>query len=125
MKIKGIVWLGTQTDQFSPMVDFFGKISGSAPKILKDDFAMFQLPNGDRLEVFAPDPTAQDFMMQPIAGFLVEDIQDARTEMEAYGIEFIGPIHKGPRGYAWSHFRAPDGHIYELTCNPSHPINLT
>jgi hypothetical protein len=23
-----------------------------------------------------------------------------------------------PDGYAWQHFRAPDGHVYELTAEP-------
>lgn len=123
MNIKGISWLGTQTEKFSEMVHFFEKISGQTPRLLMPDYAMFVLSNGDRLEVFAPEPGTPEFSEQPIAGFLVDDIEAVRTELEADGIEFIGPIHTGPRGYAWSHFRAPDGHIYELNRNPNHPAN--
>jgi catechol 2,3-dioxygenase-like lactoylglutathione lyase family enzyme len=123
LNIKGISWLGTQTEKFSEMVSFFEKIAGHSPRLLKPDFAMFVLPNGDRLEVYAPESDRPEFSEQPIAGFLVEDIEAARAEMEADGIEFIGPIHTGPRGYAWTHFRAPDGHIYELNRNPNHPAN--
>ncbi len=123
MNIKGISWLGTQTEKFSEMVQFFEKISGHPPRLLMPEYAMFVLPNGDRLEVFAPEPRTPEFSEQPIAGFLVENIEAVREELEADGIEFIGPIHTGPRGYAWSHFRAPDGHIYELNRNPNHPAN--
>ena len=59
-------------------------------------------------------------MTHPITGFLVDNIVAARAEMEEQGIEFIGPIHEGLDGYAWSHFRAPDGFIYELTYSPMH-----
>jgi hypothetical protein len=39
--------------------------------------------------------------------------------IEAEGIEFIGPVHDWePTGEAWSHFRAPDGNIYEITHAP-------
>ena len=39
--------------------------------------------------------------------------------LEAEGIEFIGTIHEWePTGEAWSHFRAPDGNVYEITQPP-------
>ena len=34
--------------------------------------------------------------------------------MEAAGVEFIGPVHTGEAGTAWSHFRGPDGKVYEI-----------
>jgi hypothetical protein len=52
----------------------------------------------------------------------VDDIVGARAELEAYGIEFIGPVHTEDDGYAWSHFRALDGFVYELTYIPAQPI---
>ena len=55
------------------------------------------------------------FMTHPVAGFLVDDIVAARAEMEAKGIEFIGPIEGDTDDYKWTHFRAPDGFVYELT----------
>jgi hypothetical protein len=38
--------------------------------------------------------------------------------MEAAGIEFYGPPESAPDGYGWSHFRAPDGNVYEITTTP-------
>jgi hypothetical protein len=54
-------------------------------------------------------------MQAPVAGLRVDDIAEARAELEARGVLFIGPIHQGEDGGAWSHSFAPDGHIYELT----------
>jgi len=35
------------------------------------------------------------------------------------GVELLGELRAMPDGYAWQHFRAPDGHVYELTADPS------
>jgi hypothetical protein len=35
------------------------------------------------------------------------------------GVELLGDMRVLPDGYAWQHFRAPDGHVYELTAEPS------
>jgi hypothetical protein len=121
MKIKGIVWLGTRTDRFDQMTDFCREVMGLSQTLLEPGFAIFDLPNGDRLEVFGPQQSYNTFMTHPVAGFLVDDIEAARAEMEAKGIEFIGPIESDGEDYKWSHFRAPDGFVYELTYSTTHP----
>ena len=67
------------------------------------------------------DPPFED---APVAGFLVDDVAAARAELEQLeGVEFIGPIHDdGGFGNQWSHFRAPDGQVYEVTNRPDHPL---
>jgi hypothetical protein len=62
-------------------------------------------------------------MTHPVAGFLVDDIVAARAEMESRGIEFIGPIHADTDDYKWTHFRAPDGFVYELAYSKAHPAS--
>ena len=121
MKIKGIVWLGTRTAQFEQMTDFCRDVMGLSQTFLEPGFAIFDLPNGDRLEIFGPQQSYNTFMTHPVVGFLVDDIEAARAEMEARGIEFIGPIESDGEDYKWSHFRAPDGFVYELTYSTTHP----
>ena len=121
MKIKGIVWLGTRTAQFEQMTDFCRNVMGLSQTFLEPGFAIFDLPNGDRLEVFGPQQSYNTFMTHPVAGFLVDDIEAARAEMEAKGIEFIGSIESDGDDYKWTHFRAPDGSVYELTYSTTHP----
>lgn len=123
MKVQGLVWLGTRTPHFDRMLDFYQNVLGVPPIHLEPGFAVLDLPNGDRLEIFGADSPYNRFMSHPVAGFLVDDIVTARAEMESHGIEFIGPIQQGDKGYAWSHFRAPDGFIYELAYNPAHPCS--
>ena len=121
MKVKGIVWLGTRTKSFEPMRSFCLEALGMSLVYKEDQFAVLDLPNGDRFEIFGDDYPDNKFIEHPVAGFLVDDISTARAELEARGIAFIGPIHTLESGYAWSDFRAPDGFIYELTYNPEHP----
>lgn len=121
MKIKGIVWLGTRTDRFDQMTGFCRDVLGLSQRLSQPGFAVFELPNGDLFEVFGPDSTFNEFMTHPVAGLLVDDIVSAQAEMEARGIEFLGPIQGDTDDYRWAHFRAPDGFVYELTYSAAHP----
>ena len=80
MKIKGIVWLGTRTAQFEQMTNFCRDVMGLSQTFLEPGFAIFDLPNGDRLEVFGPQQPYNTFMTHPVAGFLVDDIEAARRD---------------------------------------------
>lgn len=121
MRIRGLVWLGTRTDAFREMAAFVTETLGIPPTLQLPDFLVADLPNGDRLEVFGPSDSGHSFMTCPVVGFLVDDVHEARRELEEKGVEFLGPVHETEEGYAWSHFRAPDGRVYELTRHPGHP----
>jgi catechol 2,3-dioxygenase-like lactoylglutathione lyase family enzyme len=113
MKVLGISWLGTRTDQFDAMRDFLRDALGLIPRHESAGFIALDCPNGDRVEVFAlDDPTHQHFDA-PVAGFEVADIDSARRELEAHGIKFFGPTQREGDS-AWAHFTAPDGHVYEI-----------
>lgn len=116
MRVKGLAWMGTQTPKFEDTVAFFRQTLGLRPVGDEPDFAVFRLTNGDTVEVFGPgDRDHAHFTTGPVVGFLVDDVEEARTELEAAGISFIGPVHKAGDGGSWSHFIGPDGNVYELT----------
>jgi len=84
-------------------------------------FTVLLLPNGDKVEVFGPGDRDHEFFdAGPVAGFLVDDVRGARAELEAAGISFIGRVHEADDGGTWSHFRGPDGNVYEVT-TPAEP----
>jgi len=114
MNIRGIRWLGTRTDKFDEMVKFYKEILGLPQAHSEEGFAAFDLPNGDRTEVFALDyPDHQHFTTGPVGGFEVEDIETARKVMVGKGIEFLSPVEGNSS--KWFHFKGPDGNVYELT----------
>jgi catechol 2,3-dioxygenase-like lactoylglutathione lyase family enzyme len=106
--VKGLVWVGSRTEQYKQMVRFYRDALGLTLEHEEGEFALFRLPDGSKAEVFGPSDTEHThFTRGPVAGFRVEDVESARGVLEAEGIEFIGPVHEWePTGEAWSHFRA-------------------
>jgi hypothetical protein len=80
--------------------------------------------DGAKLELFGSSEVADGpwlFESNPVvAGFLVDDIEAARAELaRTPDVELLGELRVMPDGYAWQHFRAPDGQVYELTADPA------
>lgn len=115
--VKSLAWLGTRTDKFDELVTFYRDVLGLESVADGQGYALFRLPGGDMVEVFAHDEESRRFFTTgPVVGFEVEDVAAAaRAELERAGIDFIGEIHAASDGGRWSHFRAPDGNIYEIT----------
>ena len=122
MKIKGLAWLGTRTSKFHEMLNLYQNVMGMRLTHQESGFVVLEMPNGDKVELFGDESSYNTFFTNPVAGFLVEDIDSARAELEDHGIVFMGPTQKAEDGNAWAHFRAPDGFIYELTYIPDHPL---
>jgi catechol 2,3-dioxygenase-like lactoylglutathione lyase family enzyme len=125
MEVKGIRWIGVGTDRLAAMRSFAIDVLGlRAVGTDTDDFVELAMADGAKLELFGS-PAVQDgpwqFASNPVvAGFLVDDIEGARAELaRTPGVELLGELRVTPSGYGWQHFRAPDGHVYELTADPS------
>jgi catechol 2,3-dioxygenase-like lactoylglutathione lyase family enzyme len=125
VKVKGIRWVGVGTDRVSEMRAFASDVLGL--RVVgedREDFVELAMEDGAKLELFASTAAAEEpwmFAVNPVvAGFLVDDIETARDELaRTPGVELLGELRVMPDGYAWQHFRAPDGHVYELTADPS------
>ena len=125
MQVRGIRWLGVGTDRAAELrgfaIDVLGlRVAGQD----SEEFVELAMADGTKLEIFALGAVADGpwlFEQNPIvAGFLVDDIQAAAEELaRTPGVELLGELRLLPDGYAWQHFRAPDGHVYELTADPS------
>jgi hypothetical protein len=89
-----------------------------------EDFVELAMGDGAKLELLGTSEVADGpwlFESNPVvAGFLVDDIEAARDELaRTPDVELLGELRVMPDGYAWQHFRAPDGHVYELTADPA------
>ena len=119
MQVKRLAWLGTRTETFDETTAFFRDVLGIPVFHEEPGFAMLQLPGADRdfVEVFAPDnPNGAVYTTGPVVGLLVDDIEQARAELDAAGVELIGPIEwlQSMDGYGWFHVRGPDGNVYAI-----------
>jgi len=79
-----------------------------------DGMTVYELADGDHFEVFdAGGPHSEPYFDAPVVGFLVDDVDAGAAELAAAGVELLGPVVDLGES-AWVHFRAPDGHVYEL-----------
>ncbi len=111
MQVRGIGFVGTHTPERPAMSAFARNVLGLAPVPVDGSTAdMFSLPNGD---VFAVASLHEgDSVAERTVGFLIDDLATAVDELHTAGIETDG-IMENDR-YRYTHFRAPDGRLYEL-----------
>ena len=119
MLVKGIIWVGSATDNRSLTAAFFSEHLGM--KMITDvpGFTRLRAENGDLLEIFGPDSSEHGYLETgPVAGLWVDDIEGAHTELEAAGVDGLTAMQQGGDGHRWFYFRAPDGNFYELCEHP-------
>jgi len=116
MKIRGYSWAGAPTSHFDRTIRFFREVLGLEMLMRSDErmIGIFKLPSGQLFEVFGPGNRYQKLMNSPTIAFDVDDIVEARAELEARGVRFVPEIERGSHGDAWTFFEGPDGYLYQL-----------
>jgi len=110
MKILGLTFVGTATERREEMTAFAHDVLGLEPVQLRGIEAdVFELPNETLFAVASPGGMGET---RRSVGFLVDDVVAAAAELERAGIE-VGELAENER-QRYVHFRAPDGHLYEL-----------
>jgi predicted enzyme related to lactoylglutathione lyase len=116
IEVIGIGWAGTRTPYFENTLTFFQQVLQLPLTIQSDQFAEFQLPNGDRLGITRANPSIGSGAKGPEFEFSVTDIKAAQATLAANGVEFLGDLHQDAKsGIAWVQFWGPDGNVYGLT----------
>ena len=114
VNVEGLGWLGIRTERFEETARFFREVIGLEETRSEGEVAGFVFPDSTEMEVWRPEDEFHSFFgAGPVVGFRVDDVEASRAEMEAAGVEFLGPIQRS-EGAAWSHFRGPDGNVYEV-----------
>jgi hypothetical protein len=80
---------------------------------------MLQLPGADHdyVEVFGiGEPDSAFYTTGPVVGLLVDDLVEARADLEKAGVEILDGMHwpESMEGYGWFHIRGPDGNVYGM-----------
>jgi glyoxylase I family protein len=70
----------------------------------------FALPDGSTFAVGPFDGASGDGR---VVGFLVDDLDQAAAELRAADVPTDDEVSVNAK-YRYAHFRAPDGHVYEL-----------
>ena len=119
MEIKGIIWIGSATENLDKTAGFFSDILGMETTIKVRGFTRLAAANGDLLEIFGPDSIEHEHLdTGPVAGFWVDNVEVARRELLDAEVEGVTELERGRDGHRWFYFRAPDGNFYELCEHP-------
>jgi catechol 2,3-dioxygenase-like lactoylglutathione lyase family enzyme len=114
MRVRGLSFVGTSTDARERMVVLVHEVLG-LPSVPVDgsghDF--FALPDGSTFAIGPSDGTGAAGGDSRTIGFLVDDVDEAAAELRAAGVPTDDEMSVNSR-YRYTHFRAPDGHVYEL-----------
>jgi catechol 2,3-dioxygenase-like lactoylglutathione lyase family enzyme len=111
VKIEGITFVGTRTAARPEMAAFVRDVLGLLPSAVSGlEADLFDLPDGSS---FAVAPAAEGPRGERTIGFVVADIDAAAAELREAGVETDEDVATNDR-YRYVHFRAPDGHLYEL-----------
>ena len=114
MEVKGFGWLGIRTAHFEQTVTLFRDVMNLEVVREEHDVVELRFPDNTEMEVWRPSDEFHSFFgTGPVVGFRVDDAEEARASMEAAGVEFLTPVQRS-EGATWSHFRGPDGNVYEI-----------
>jgi len=113
MRVLGYTWAGVRTDDLKSTTHFFAEVLGFSVIHKDDGLVQFEMPSGQLFEVFGSTSRYYQLHACPVLAFQVEDVRAARKELESRGVEFITDVD-GNQSEAWTYFRGPDGHLYEL-----------
>ena len=111
MEILGLTFVGTRTGKRAEMDQFVAGVLGLSPRHVEGmDAEVFSLPDGSSFAVTSPDGPDDT---ERTVGFLVADVISAARELEGAGITTDAEVSRSST-QRYIHFRAPDGHLYEL-----------
>ena len=113
MRVLAVAWVGTRTTEYAATLAFFRDVLGLRVGASETDFAVLEVPDGATVEIFGPSSEYNRHLTHPVAGFMVESLDDAVSELQTAGVEIVLPVQRGGTR-SWMHFRAPDGFVYEL-----------
>src|SRR5206468_2780361 len=108
MEITGVNWLGIYTDKVAETRDFFHTVLGLRLAANHESFVRLVATNGSKVEIFGPgDESYDQFQADRLSGgFSVTNLEAAREELIAAGIEVIGSIESYGK-HRWQKFRGP------------------
>ncbi len=118
MRVKSFSWVGIATDDFQRSMSFFRDLLGLEVWVQGDEQAILKTGAGQQLEIFGRDEREKQLTASPVIAFEVDDLEAAREELRAAGIELIGDIGRW-NGFTWQYFRSPEGYIFEIKSSPA------
>ena len=117
MRVLGYTWAGVRSSDLKSATHFFADTLGLTLIHEGRALSQFELPSGQLFELFSSENRYYRLHSCPVLAFQVENVREARKELESRGVEFVTEID-GDDSEAWTYFRGPDGYLYEIWQTP-------
>lgn len=87
MEVKGIIWVGSATEDRDATTSFFADVLKMPVIADVQGFTRLAASNGDRLEFFGPDSVEHHHLdTGPVTGLWIDDAAAARAELVDAGV---------------------------------------
>jgi catechol 2,3-dioxygenase-like lactoylglutathione lyase family enzyme len=106
------IWLGIVCDDLEAQRHFYREVLGLRERDVRAGSSWFEL-DGKLLELFAKSERPQYARRGVAFGFVVEDIESARSTLLQRGVIAVSEI-EGGSGDRWAYFKDADGNLFEL-----------
>lgn len=115
LKLEWPCWIGIVAKDLDEQRRFYREVLGFIELSAGPDWVHFDLGRGNLLELVERSGDPQYDRIRYQVGYAVSDIQSARDELIARGVEPISAIEgdAGARG-RWCYFRDPEGNVFEI-----------
>ena len=117
MRVLGYTWAGVRSSDLKSATHFFADTLGLTLIHEGRALSQFELPSGQLFELFSSENRYYRLHSCPVLAFQVENVREARKELESRGVELVTEID-GDDSEAWTYFRGPDGYLYEIWQTP-------
>lgn len=114
LHVNRIAWMGISASNFESLVAFYRGVLELRVVESTTDLVECSLPDGTSVEAFRRGGPLDHphFRTGPVPGFGVDDVGEAMRVLAGRGVAIL-ESRVGSAG-GWAHFRAPDGHVYEV-----------
>lgn len=114
-KIGWPAWIGVVAEDMAAQAAFYRDVLGFRQVGAGDDYVEFDF-DGRTFEILARSSLPQYDTRRVQVGFEVNDIEQARAELLAAGVEAISDIEGAEDDISrWAYFRDPEGTVFEIT----------
>jgi len=114
-KLEWPCWIGIVCENLTAQRRFYRHVLGFSEGKAGEDWVHFDLGDGNLLELVQRSSDPEYDRRRYQVGYAVEDIESARKELIARGIEPVTDIRgNGHPGGRWAYFRDPEGNIFEI-----------
>ena len=107
-------WIGVVAEDLAAQAAFYRDVLGFREVGAGDDYVEFEF-EGRTFEILARSNDPQYDARRVQVGFEVDDIERARAELLAAGVEAVTGIEGDEADMSrWAYFRDPEGNVFEI-----------